>query len=331
MRFTRANLPALLLLCVAPWGAGCSVSAGREAHQEKPAPPPIEFIGAWGTKGSGPGLLDQPRAIAVDDFAAVYLADAGAPDRFVNKFTRGGHPLQSFAPVAQIRNPCAAAVDHGGAIYVLECSVGALYLFSPEGKFLHSIRGGISASAKPSSIAVDNSGRIYVAESVSKRVLTYTPLGHMIGSLGARKSTPNNFIGADQVAASLDGGVYISDSARQWIAHVASDGSILNSWTWTWTAEENDQAGINGADNKSKEMTYLAVTPKYVVLFTHSPTAPSIHVFSPDGREEHVALLKDLDSSLARVTVGGVAVTPDGELVVLDTAAPRVLRFRLNF
>jgi hypothetical protein len=37
-----------------------------------------------------------------------------------------------------------------------------------------------------------------------------------------------------------------------------------------------------------------------------------------------------LDPSLANVTVGGVASTPDGELEVLDTAAPRVLRFRLN-
>jgi hypothetical protein len=327
----RANLPAFLLLCVALWGAGCSASADRKAHQAKPAPPLIEFIGQWGTKGIGPGLLDQPRAIATDEFAAVYLADAGVPSHFINKFTRGGHPLQSFEPTTQIKNPCAGAVDRGGAIYVLECGAGVLYLFSPEGKFLHSIRGGITASAKPSSVAVDNDGRIYVAESGSKRVLTYTPLGHMLGSLGAKKTTPNNFIGADQVAASPDGGVYVSDSARQWIARIASDGSIENSWTWTWTAEENNQPGTNVSDSKNKEMSYLAVTPKYVVLFTHSPSAPSIHVFSPDGREEHFAFLKDLDSSLAGVIVGGVAVTPDGELVVLDTAVPRVLRFRLNF
>jgi sugar lactone lactonase YvrE len=325
----RANLPALLLLCVTPWGAGCSALADREQLQSKPAPPPIEFLGAWGVKGNGPGLLDQPRSIATDDFAAVYLADAGVPDRFINKFTRGGHPLQSFEPVAQIRNPCAAAVDYGGAIYILECNFAVLYVFLPEGKLLHAIRGGLSPSAKPSGVAVDGSGRIYVVESGPERVLTYTPQGRFLRALGANKSTPNNFIGANTIAAAPDGGVYVADSARHWIARIASDGSVQNSWTWNPSAVGAIPEPLSGAKVESRDICYLTVTPQFVILFSGPPTAPSIHIFAPDGREKRVALLQDLDPSLANVDVAGVASTPDGEIVVLD-AAPRVLHFRLN-
>jgi hypothetical protein len=326
----RSNVPALLLLCVALWGAGCSNSAGREPHQAKPAPPPIEFLGAWGAKGHGPGLLDQPRSIATDAFAAVYLADAGTPDRFINKFTRGGHPLQSFEPMAQLRNPCAAAVDRGGAIYVLECSAGVLYLFVPEGNLLRAIRGGLSASAKPSSVAIDNDGRIYVAESGPKRVMTYSPQGRFLGALGARKPTPNNHLSADRIATGPEGDVYVADSTRHWIARISADGSVQNSWTWNPSSAGNTTEVPNRAGAGSNETCFLTVTPKYVVLFAGPANAPVIHVFTPDGQERRVTPLQDLDPSLANVTVGGVASTPDGELEVLDTAAPRVLRFRLN-
>jgi sugar lactone lactonase YvrE len=330
LKLTRANLPALLLLCVSPIGAGCSASSGREAPQAKPAGPPIEFLGAWGAKGNGPGLLDQPRSIATDDFAAVYLADAGAPDRFINKFTRGGHPLQSFEPNTQIKNPCAGAVDHGGAIYVLECGAGVLYLFSPEGKFIHAIRGGITASAKPSSVAVDYGGRIYIAESGAKKVLTYTPQGHLLGALGATKSTPNNFIGADQIAAGPEGGVYVSDSARHWIARISSDGSVQNSWTWVPSGTASSSDTSITAKSPSNPTCYLTVTQKFVVLFEGPPASAAIHVFALDGQELRYALLQDVDPSLTNISLGGVASTPDGEIVLLDTGAPRVLRFRLN-
>ena len=134
LSFMRSNVPALLLLCVAP---------GEQVAQIPPAASRIKrslrlhqsnslVLGA--RRAAAPAFWTSRAAIAIDAFAAVYLADAGTPDRFINKFTRGGHPLQSFEPMAQIRNPCAAAVDRGGAIYVLECSAGVLYLFALKGK-----------------------------------------------------------------------------------------------------------------------------------------------------------------------------------------------------
>ena len=72
------------------------ISCGKRADPApKPqAPPPFEFLGAWGDKGEGPGKLDGPVAFAVDVLGNVFFADPGAG--FVHKFESKGTPLLSF-------------------------------------------------------------------------------------------------------------------------------------------------------------------------------------------------------------------------------------------
>ena len=319
----RTTISALILLTTASCSAlltGCS-SSPTKALQSKPAPPPIEFLGAWGTKGDGPGTLNDPRSIATDDFAAVYVADNGKPDRFIHKFTRGGHPLQSFVPVAPFHDPCAAAVDHTGIIYVLECSTGVLYTFLEDGTFLHGIHTGLNSTQKPSSLAIDSDGRIYIATSRTKRVMMFTPRGGSSGALGGKLPKPQTAVIADQVAVGPDGAIYVADSARRWIGHVSSDGTTQNSWTWN--SDATPSAGDDGG--------LLAATPKYVVILSSVASAPTLHIFNPaDGQEKLSKPLQDIDPLLSHLEIKGIAVTPDGELLILDAAAPRVLRFRLN-
>jgi len=322
----RAYGFAVLLACFAVCAWGCSSPARGARTQEVPAPPEIQFVGAWGSQGIGPGLLNEPRSIAADDFAAVYLADVSATSRFINKFTRGGHPLQSFEPLVQLRNPCAATVDRGGAIYILDCGAAALYVFKPEGNLLHVIRGGLTVAAKPASVTVDDSGRIYVAEAGPKHILVYTPLGRSLGALRGAASGP---ISGDAVAASPDGGIYVADPERRTIERISSQGSVDNSWTWSGAGASGAVIPASGSENAAGAICYLAVAPKFVVLFTGPATSATLHVFTLDGQEKRTAQLSELDPSLTNISVGGSAATPDGEVLVLDTAVPRVLRFRL--
>ena len=54
----------LIALFAGLFAASC---ARRADPSPKPqAPPPFEFLGAWGDKGEGPGKLDKPVAFAVD-------------------------------------------------------------------------------------------------------------------------------------------------------------------------------------------------------------------------------------------------------------------------
>jgi hypothetical protein len=299
-------------LCLAVTAAtlSCSSSAKSQAPGAKLA---IEFLGAWGPKGIGPGLLGNPRSIATDSFGDVYIADAGTPTRFVHKFKRDGHPLFSFEPMAPIHDPCAITVDSGGAIYVLECGVGALYLFFPDGTLMHTIRGGLFAPGKPSSVAVDDVGRIYVSDAHAKRILMYISTGRLLGAMNGSAQFK-----ADQIATGPNGDIFVCDSSRNWFAHISPAGSIQNEWTWT-------------AENVSgTEHFFLAVTRTKVVVLTGNAAAPSLRIFAYDGSEKWKGTLASLDPLLANVTPKGIAATSDGEFFILDTDAPRVLRFRLN-
>jgi hypothetical protein len=296
--------------------SGCS-STPTNALQIKPAPSPIEYMGEWGIKGSGPGTLSDPRSIAIDDFAAVYIADIGKPDRFIHKFTRGGHPRQSFTPQVKFSDPCAAAVDHGGAIYVLECSTGVLYIFSQEAKLLGSIHT-VPAKQKPVSLAVADDGRIFVA-SRGQQVMMFTPRGGRIGPLGKR--VPEGEVFADQIAAAPDNTIYVARCTQPWIEQVASNGDVSNQWV-------RNTAVSGAADN---DTCFLAATQKYIALLANLPSAPVFRIFALNEKHEKVStLLVDIDPTLTNLNIKGMAATQDGELLILDAAAPRVLRFRLN-
>jgi DNA-binding beta-propeller fold protein YncE len=304
---------SVLSLAVIASSIGCSSSAISQAPAAKPAPPPIEFLGAWGTKGTGPGLLGNPRSVATDTFGDVFIADAGTPTRFVHKFKRDGHPLLSFEPLAAIHNPCGAAVDSGGAIYILECGAGALYLFFPDGTLMHGIRGGLAAPAKPSSVAVDDAGRIYVGDARLKRILMYSPRGRLLGSLNA-----NGQFKADQIATGPNGDIFVCDSSRNWIARISFDGAVQKEWT------------VLAQGEGENERCFLAVTKNSVVVLRQFNSAPVLHIFSYEGVEKLAGAISGFDPFLANVTAVGIAATGDGEFFILDATAPRVLRFRLN-
>jgi len=73
------------------------------------------------------------------------------------------------------------AVDGLGNVYIL--SGGAIYRFSPEGKFVNkfgSVGSGRGQFQSPQSIAVDNQGRVYVGDS--RQVLVFGGDGHFIES-----------------------------------------------------------------------------------------------------------------------------------------------------
>jgi hypothetical protein len=315
----RATFPSLILIVTSLCGAlltGCSGSTTK-ALQVKPAPPPIEFLGAWGTKGDGPGTLNDPRSIATDDFAAVFIADVGKPDRFIHKFTRGGHPRQSFTPLVKFQDPCAAAVDHTGLIYVLECSSGIIYTFLQDDTAQHSIHT-LPAKQKPVSFAVTDDGRIYVA-SREAAVTMFNPRGGKIGPLG--KSVREGLVFADQVVAALDNTIYAARCGQPYVEQIASDGSTVNEWLLN--------AGVpKAADN---DICFLAATQKYIVLLANVPSAPMLRIFALNEKREKLSKpLLEIDPSLVNLNIKSMAATQDGDLLILDAAAPRVLRFRLN-
>ncbi len=131
-----------------------------EPAQKPLPPPPFEFLGAWGEKGTDPGKLDQPAAFAIDATNRVLFVDPAA--EFVDKFETNGTPLLSFQD-SRLRHASGITIDSGGAIYVADATHGIVMIFFPDGTFLRSV--GTDAQphfSGPLGIAVDSDGNLYV-------------------------------------------------------------------------------------------------------------------------------------------------------------------------
>ncbi len=318
----RAKTSIVVALCCIAFSLNaCSVPATNGAPSTRPVPPRIEYVSAWGTKGTGPAQFEDPRAIASDDFNNIYIADAGAATSRIDKFSADGHPLLGVMLVHRLTAPCGMTVDSGGAIYVLDCGAGALLIFFPDGSLLREIRSGLAGirPSGPASVTVDDHGRICVGEGRAAHILRFSTAGRILDELPANRTVSDSLGAIDQIAAG-DVGLYVMNATLRQVTHLADDGSAIAKLQW------NSDAAPTG----SQTLSFLAVTQKYVITLTGLASSPVLRVWTPTAEQKFDGPLP-VDPALGKVNYSGLAATPSGELLILDTAGTRVLHFRLNF
>jgi hypothetical protein len=289
------------------------VSCGKRVDPApKPqAPPPFEFLDAWGDKGEGPGKLDEPIAFAVDTLGNVFFADPGAG--FVHKFESKGTPLLSFED-PRLHRASGIAVDSGGAIYVSDAEHGSVLIFFPDGTFYRARQVAPQPHfTGPLGISVDITGHLYVPDPAHSRLAKFDPQGRLVKSWTVPKGAT-----ADErpsgVATVEDGSVFVAFARAGRIEKYSSDGV----WITSWIATDN-LAG------DSHSITGFAVTDEFV--FTLTASLPQIRVWTIDGQHK---LDADLGEHLGAIAAPQIAVTPHAELLVFDPSAPRVFRFRMH-
>ncbi len=288
-------------------------SCGKRADPApKPqAPPPFEFLGAWGDKAEGPGKLDAPVAFTVDTLGNVFFADPGAG--FVHKFESTGTPLLSFED-PRLHRASGIAVDSGGAIYVADAQRGSILIFFPDGTFLRSMQSPPQPHfSGPLGISVDDEGNLFVPDPARSRVTKFDAHGRLAKSW----AVPKNASGDERpstIAAAQDGSVFVAFDKTGLIEKYSSDGM----WITSWPAAE-DSTG------ESHVLAGLAVAGQF--LFTLTVNPPQIRVWTLDGQRK---VETDLAEHLGAIMTPQIAVTPHSELLVFDPAAPRVFRFRIH-
>jgi DNA-binding beta-propeller fold protein YncE len=142
-----------------------------------------EHLFNFGTRGSGPGEFNLPRAVAVGK-DKLFVVDGG--NFRIQIFDLDGKFLKSFGEVGkQIGNfarPKEAALDADGNLYVIDSAYGNFQIFNPEGQLLmfigeRSEEPGPGKFNLPSGIAVDENGRVYVVDQMFKKVDVFRPAG----------------------------------------------------------------------------------------------------------------------------------------------------------
>jgi DNA-binding beta-propeller fold protein YncE len=277
-----------------------------------PAPVSMQYVGAWGMKGSGPGQLDDPTAIATDALGNVFVADAGS--RFIHKFDAQGTPLLSFQD-DWIRSPEAVALDRGGAIYTADATRGGISIFLPSGDHLHDLKLKSRPHAEDTlGVTVADDGLIFILDRNAAQVLVYNAAFRLTqtwrSSAGSVPSTP------DAIAYGSDGFVYLLDAQNNRVGRFSENGQLASEITIR-------RAGTN-----------LRLGGEFAAaagcVFVIDGDGLTLHVFASDGARK---LDFDLSPQLGHEHrfIPALAVSPRHELLVLDSPGSRVLRYRLNF
>jgi len=290
--------------------AGCSRVQPQAAVV--PQQPALEFIGQWGVAGDGPGQLADPVGPAVDSFGRVYFASRGSG--LLHKFDSAGVPLISFEADG-VRHASGIAVDSGGGIYIADAAAGQIRVYFPEGDFLRSLPIAPERnSTGPFGFSVAADGTIFVPDPIGGRIQELSSQGKIERIW---RVLPNAAAGRPSkpvvAAVGPDGFVYAVDAQANRIVKFTREGAQVASWD-------------DSADGPAPLLS-LAVSANYV--FVLRGTSPRVVVWTLDGQRRLADNLGDrLDA--APPSGGSLALSPAGELIVLDPSAPRVLRFRIH-
>jgi hypothetical protein len=316
LRWVRMNLPLFARLPLVTWALALPFAIGcshaRPQAAAVPQAPPFEFIGEWGVRGTDPGQLADPVGPAVDAAGRVYFVDRASA--LVQKFEASGVPLLSFED-SMVRHASAVAVDSGGGIYVADASAGQIRVYFPEGDPIRVIRVAPQRNfAGPFTFTVAADGALFVPDPAGGRVQVLGRLGRIERVWRVPPDAAGKLAMPVAAVAGPDGLVYVADAGADRIVKFTRGGGQAGSW--------DDSAG------SPAPLLDLAVSSKYV--FALRGASPRIVVWTLDGQR---VLSDNLDGRLdSPERVGGsFALGPGGELVVLDPAVPRVLRFRVNF
>jgi sugar lactone lactonase YvrE len=117
-------------------------------HRVQKFTPAGESLGVWGERGSGPGQLELPWGIALDNEENVYLADWG--NRRVQKFSPDGRHLATFG-AGLLKRPSGVAVDPDGNVYVADWAADLVQIYCPDG----SQRATLTGDCTPGKWATD--------------------------------------------------------------------------------------------------------------------------------------------------------------------------------
>ncbi len=293
----------LSLLMTLAFGVACS----QPSAAPREPPPPLEYLGQWGNAGNGPGQLDDPSHMAVDALGNVFVADAGSG--FLDKFAPDGTPLLSFAAPVFTR-PVEIALDRGGAIYAADAARSRIIIFTGDGEHFRQFRCRHRGSFRlPLGIAVDEDGNIFLSDSGFHQILRYTPRGRLWKAWNVYDNAAHKLVDPQRIEIGFDGVLYAAITQDHCIQKFTRQGDFISFFC-------------------PETLGPFAVSGKYVLIA--EPGDSKLDVWTLVG--EHTLTLDLLGSDPADVvTPTDIALSPRGELLVLDAPKHRVVRIRLNF
>lgn len=307
---------------------------------------PVKLVAQQSFTGSGQGQLAEPRGIAVDGEGNVYISDTA--NHRVQVFAPDGTLIRTIGSFGggdgQLNEPRGLAVDVEGNLYVADTWNARISKFGPDGAFLTSwgegsqdFGGGRRATMTdgtvegnaaeplgffgPRGVAVDGAGNVYVADTGNKRVVVTDGEGRYLYQWGSAGAEPGQFSEPIGVAVDGAGSVYVADTwnGRVQVFEPGESSQVAPVPTIAWR--------VPGWASGTYDDPFLAAGPGGQI-FVSVPSRNQVLYANPQGD----VLLRwgGAGSDTASLSApSGVAVAPDGTVLVADRGNARALRFQI--
>ncbi|HEY1014371.1 MAG TPA: NHL repeat-containing protein, partial [Herpetosiphonaceae bacterium] len=303
-------------------GLFVSISAGARLvemvlFEAKGALPP------FAASHAGPDVLArdfEPQGVAYAQSGELYVA--WERDQRIQRFDAAGEPLQEWGgPGAgpgqfggEYDGPTGVAVGADGSVFVVDPGNGRIQKFSADGRFLASFGEEQLEPQKsylgPNGIAAGPDGTIYLADSDT--MMLFAPDGAFLRSWHARIPANSTFSSLDWLAVDDQGFVYATDGLADVVQKYAPDGTFVAEWGGPGVSPGrfSSPAGITVAGDR---------------LYVVDGYRGRIQVFGRDGAL--LGMVGGKDGEPAFSGGAGIAVAPNGDLLVADHSASDLLLF----
>ncbi|MDQ2820423.1 MAG: gluconolaconase [Pseudomonadota bacterium] len=282
----------------------------------------------WQARASAlAGNFADPFGVVIDSAGNVLVSD----DSGIQRLTPDG---QASIVAAGFDTPSAMALDRRGNLYVADTGHHAIKKITPAG-VVTTLAGngkpgyadGIGAAAQfngPVGVAVDKAGNVFVTDTYNDRIRRIAPDGTVTTVAG--NGAPGDADGAvhsagfdtpSGITVAPDGTLYIADTGNDAVRTVTPAGLV----TTLAAPAEGERRPI-----LKRPVGIVRTHDGY--LYVSASSGGRILQFSPDGtyRALENADARGDDRALRLYGPRGIAVEPDGSLVVADANAARVQR-----
>jgi DNA-binding beta-propeller fold protein YncE len=223
-----------------PWGVAVNqkgevVVTEETGHCVSVFRPDGEKIRSFGTRGSGPGELENPHGVAFDGEGNILVADKG--NHRIQKFTMdgkcitavgsyGNRPLQWRDPIGIVFNTTNNKVyvtdQDNHRVQVLNFNLTFSGTFGKHG----NTKGQFQY---PTSIASDSTGNIYVADSGNYRIQVFTAGGKFLRKFGGRGQSTGELDWPVGVAVDAHDLVFVSEWSNR-VSVFTTEGRFVTSF-----------------------------------------------------------------------------------------------------